>query len=222
MAERKALVLNSGIIEQLQSGDTLSGVSSERWTAVSFTRASDSTFTVTDNAANQAIFMAGRPIRYRATSGTWYYGIVVSYSSGTVTLDGVALTTSVDDEMQYGSPEMVRVLNFVLPGNCIVADPYSEVLYWSLPAAYCVRSVWKAGTAPSGANITGNIEINGSDLHASEISLSGTSEVDSGTDIQTSYYDIQFSESVCVTISQVGSSTPGGNPLYVALTFIIP
>ena len=61
--------------------------------AAGFTRTSTSTFTVTDNAKNQGFFKAGLPIRYRTTagSGSWSYGIIKSYSSGTVAIMGISL-----------------------------------------------------------------------------------------------------------------------------------
>jgi len=195
------------------------------WYAVSsFTRSDDDTFTVTDNSFNQAIFIVGRPIRYADTSGTWVYGIVTSYSTGTVDLDGQPMTTAYDTLMQYAEVSRVRQITFIMPGNAVVVDPFSFTYYWQLASANAVRSTWRAATAPTGANLTGNIEINGADLHASEISITAgsTAEFDSSTDIQSANFDIQFGETLTVTVSQVGSAIPGGNELIVSVIFIFP
>ena len=194
----------------------------ERWKAAgSFTRASDSTFTVTDNATNQAIFVAGRPIRYRATAGTWYYGMVVSYSSGTVTLSGIALTTSVDDEMQYGNMEMVRAFSFHEPGNAVVENPYAgRQMIWKGGSAYCVHSSMVCSTAPTGANLTYNVEVAGSSVHTSDIAVSTTSETTSGVTLASANYKIVYGNVWNLKITQVGSTIPGGNPVKWNAVFV--
>ena len=200
-----------------------SGGGLSRWTSVSaFTRVSDSSFTVTDNAENQAIFIKGRWIRYRATAGTWRYGVVVLYAAGTVTLSGHPITTSDDDGMEYGDLSVGGTLTFIIPGNAIVADPASFVFYWQKAGAFVIRSAWKVDTAPTGSTILGNVEVNGADIHTSEIIINSTSEVSSVVDIQTTNYDIQFGETLAVTISQVGSTVPGGNALTVSVAYVIP
>ena len=203
---------------------TRADIGISRWTAgPAMTRLSDSSFSVSDTSENQAAFCAARFIRYRSTGGTWRYGQVLSYSSGTVTLAGHPLTTSDDDEIQYGTPDVGRVVPLVFPGNCVVADPYMGLLFrWRFQRGYAIRSVWKADVAPSGATIAGNVEVNGADIHSSEINLNGTSEVDSGVNIAQANYDIQPGETYAVTISQVGSTEPGGNALSVDLIFVIP
>lgn len=199
--------------------------SPNRWipSPVAYTRTSDSTFTVTDNTINAALFVAGTPLRYRPAGGTWRYGIVKSYSSGTVTLCGVAFTTSESADLHLGVPELVRVVQWTIPGNVIVADPYGASVYWQTGAAYCVRTTWKADTAPVGSAITANLKIAGSAIHASNISITAgsTAEFDSAVNINESNYDVQFGETLAPLIAQIGSSTPGGNPLTVTATLIL-
>lgn len=66
-----------------------------------FTRVSDSSFTVTDNAANQEAFKVGRSIRYGENGTTWVYGVVESYTTGTVVLSGAPMTTSYDAYLEW-------------------------------------------------------------------------------------------------------------------------
>jgi len=202
--------------------DSLNALPS-RWSAVAaFTRVSNSTFTVTDNAENQTIFIKGRWLKYRETGGTWRYGMVILYAAGTVTLDGHPLTTLDDDEMEYGDLGVGGTITFVIPGNAVVADPASFVYYWQKAGAFIIRSTWKVDAAPTGSTILGNVEVNGADIHASEIIISSTTEVSSGVDIQVGNYDIQFGETLAVTFSQVGSTVPGGNATTVTVSYVIP
>jgi hypothetical protein len=197
--------------------DAIDLIGPARWqTWPGAARASDSTITSTTH------LVYGTPIRYRATAGTWRYGIVSSLSTHTHTISGHPCTTSDDDEFQFGQPCLVKQINLILPGNCIVADPYSAIFYWQMATAYCVRSTWFPTVAPTGATLLGNIEINGADLHAAEIIMSSAAEVGSAVDIVVGAYDINFSETFTVTISQIGSTIPGGNPLSVTLTWVFP
>ena len=129
------------------------------WSAdVSFTRASDTSFTVTDNATNQAIFRAGRPIRYSDDGSSWVYGIVISYSSGTVTLAGAPMTTSYDAHLQYASMEKVIPVNILIPGwyedmtnhGLVIADlGFTHI--WKQGKAYCVQICASTRVKDSGA-----------------------------------------------------------------------
>lgn len=198
----------------------------EPWTDVlSFTRASDSSFTVTDNSTNQAIFIPGRAIRYRATAGTYVYGIVVNYAAGTVTLDGAPLTTSYDDEMQYAEGEKVITLRDYYPSNLTTGDDQgSPALKWQEGTAYLVRVTGQLETAPTGANdvrFAVGVGAAANDVLNSPvyIELGGTSEVDSGININITNYSIAFGEQVYLNIDQIGSTIPGAG-LGVTYTFI--
>ncbi len=62
--------------------------SAATWNTSTVTWASTSTFTVTDNSTNQENFKVGRPLKYKVNSvGTYRYGRVISYASGTVTIE---------------------------------------------------------------------------------------------------------------------------------------
>lgn len=192
------------------------------WNPVeSFTRSDNDTFTVTDTPRNQSIFTPGRPIRFHNMTSIWRYAILTNYSSGTVNFDGVAMDATQDDEMHYGPFERVSVINIIMPGNASVADPYSQELYWQKSAARVVRVTLKADTAPAGSALTGNLEIEGSDVATSEISITAgsTAQFDSGVTIDPDS-TLAFGDKFAVTLSQVGSSTPGGNPLTTTVSII--
>lgn len=193
------------------------------WSPVeSFTRSDNDTFTVTDNTRNQAIFVPGRPIRYSNTTSIWSYGIVTAYASGTVDFDGVGMDASQDDQMHYGPFERVTVVNIIMPGNASVDDPYSQEIYWQKSEARIVRVTLKADTAPAGSALEGNLEIEGTDVASSEISITAgsTSEFDSGVTLSRSNSVLEFGEKYAITLSQVGSSTPGGNPLTATVSIL--
>lgn len=197
------------------------GSSVSRWVAWTGAARTDN-----DTITSTTHYEAGTPIRFRATAGTWRYAILTARSTDAHDFDGHPCTTSDDDEFQVGSfpGDQVKVINLVLPGNCSVADPFSARVYWQQQAAYLVRTTAIAGTASVGSALTLNTEVNDADAHSSEVSISAgsTSQTDSGVNITSANYDIQFGEAYHVSTSQCGSSTPGGNPLTVTLTFIVP
>jgi hypothetical protein len=197
------------------------------WTAEStFARSDDDTITITvDDCTN---YQAGTPIRYSADESTWYYGVTVACSdigaTINVDLDGVAFSTSYDDYLQYGDSSRMRAKNIVMPGNCTVADPFSLVLYHQENTAYLVRATGIAqDTAPAGSALEFNVEVEDTDAFSSEISISAgsSSQFDSGVTVNTSNYDVEFGETIHVSTSQCGSSTPG-QTLSVTLSFIYP
>lgn len=191
------------------------GAGSARWSEwASASRTSNSVISSVNHLA------IGTPVRYRAAEGTWRYGRVKSLATDAHTIAGYPCTTSDDEEFEFGTLEQVRGLTFVLPGNAVVADPASFVYYWQLAQAFIVESIWKVETAPTGAAILANIEVQGDDLHATEISISSTTEVSSAVDIQN--YEIGLGETITVTFSQVGSTIPGGNSTLVTIVIITP
>lgn len=124
------------------------------------TVASDTTFTVTDNAENQRVFAPGRPLRFGATGhSTWYYAIVTTYAAGTVTIRGASYTTARDDEMQYGDYSMAFFVQFVVRGtwstavsDTVLLSKEKTSVYWALPAAFCVGVSHKVVLDDTGAS----------------------------------------------------------------------
>jgi hypothetical protein len=131
------------------------------WKATTaFTRTGSGSGTVTDNAANQALFRPGRPLR--ALSGSTYtYHIVTGYSAGTVTVAGPALPSTID-ALAYG--DVTRVVAWPGPDSGgvsgafaqaasaqMLADYWLKSSRWLLGRAHCVRFSIKATSADSGA-----------------------------------------------------------------------
>ena len=215
MGLKVELVLSPDFLGVIQGEQGEPGAGAARWsTWTGAARTSNSVISSTTHLVN------GTPIRYRAAAGTWRYGRVKSLSTDAHTIVGWPCTTSDDEEFEYGTPEQVKVVTFIIPGNAIVADPVSLIYYWQAVAGFIVESLWKVTTAPTGANILGNIEVQGDDLHATEITVSSTTEVSSGVDIQN--YDLNPGETLTVTFSQIGSTIPGGNPSTVSVAIVTP
>jgi len=197
-----------------------------RWTFQEFTRASDSTFTVTDNAANQAIFRVGVPIRYADTVGNWRYGMVTDYAGGTVTLSGAEMTTDFDAYLQTGNPEMLRQANFYKPGEIEDGDNFMGLATWQMSEGYVVRATGQLETAADGDDALVAIGIGGAGTDlitgAGQLDLgTSTDQVATTTDIDTDNYNITFEEQIFVNVDQVGSTSPGEG-LLVTLQVITP
>lgn len=186
-----------------------------------FTRVSDATFTVTDNATNQGIFCQGRPLRYKGTS--YVYGIVTDYSSGTVTIAGAPMTTDYDDTIQYG--DMFRVQQIVLSvaGACLYAasttllSSYNHlVMLWGGGTAYVVRMSLYAQDDDSGANQPRvNVYVNGSavltDNSNAGLEVVEDTWVHSAATVNISNYDLQFGEGYELSTDAHGSNGDAGN-----------
>lgn len=115
------------------------------WTAVTpFTRVSDSSFTVTDNAANQEIFKIGRPIRYADSTGWYYYGVVKNYVTGTVTLAGLPMTSSFTSALEYADMTCYVKVRFFIPGS-YETENRLRLLQWLYDANY--EFEWDQGEA---------------------------------------------------------------------------
>ncbi len=197
----------------------------------SFTRSSDSQFSVTDNATNQAIYVTGRPIKYRATSGTWRYGIVTAYSSGTVTIAGAPMTTSDDDEIQYGLMSQTIQLDVNIqskfadaPNTALIASDANSALKWQLGKAYLVKISHIVKTDDSGASQP-NVNVT---IASSAVSTSNTnagravaeSWVDTVVDISIGNYDIYLGDAIEISTDAGGTNNDAEN-LTVSLVFIL-
>lgn len=81
------------------------------------TRVDAESFSVTDNATNQNIYQPGRALKYTSTVGGSGYGVVRSYSAGTVYLSGITLGSSGSiTSMEYGDRTRSVVMFIFLPG----------------------------------------------------------------------------------------------------------
>ena len=203
-----------------------------RDSAAGFTRASNSTFVITDNAVNQAIFRPGLPIAYRTTaeSGDFSYGIIKNYSSGTVTILGPALPDPLG-ELQVGRENMVEQVTINVQGTLSIGDDQLDAVMdtefrWGKLLAYCVAARAQVANAATDADlhVAIGIGVAANDLLNSPVYINlaqSTTAIDSEVNINTSNYDIAYDEKVFINIDQVGSTLPG-NHLTVRLTFVFP
>lgn len=125
------------------------------------------TFSVTDNAVNQAIYAAGRPIRYRTGVGAWDYGIVLQYDTGTVTVSGASLEVG-DNDCAYA--DMNRAIQMPILINGLFEDEsdltlllndLNQYFEWSQGKAYLVMFKSRVKTANTDIAPWVNMTING-------------------------------------------------------------
>ncbi len=185
-----------------------------------FTRLSTSTFSVTDNAENQAAFKAGTAIAYRTTagSGAFLYGIIKSYSSGTVTIMGVSLPDPLGELQTVPNNKVITAI-IQIAGELTVADDQIKVImktgfYWEQGEAYLVALRGWVETAAAGADLNIMLARNtvSTDILNSVLNLAqATTVVDSGITINSSNYRVSFNEKFFLNVDQIGSSTPGSD-----------
>jgi hypothetical protein len=150
-------------------GSNLTNVTSAAVTWQSFsgyTRASASTFTVTDNATNQGIFVPGRALHYTVDSGaTVYYGIVDTYVTGTITIRGPPLGSSTLDSLYYDVNNVKIVqMPILIPGYyedgtsfALLHSDLGQMLKWKQSTAYLVAIDAESRIIDSSSNGTINV-----------------------------------------------------------------
>lgn len=187
-----------------------------------FTRVSDSSFTVTDNADNQAIFVPGRPIRYKG-SGSYVYGIVTAYSTGTVTLAGAPMTTSYDDTIQYGDKFRAQQIALVVPGACLdvasntlMSTFNRTVLKWLGATSYVVSLAVYAQDGDTGDDQPRvNAYVDGqyvfTDNSSAGIEIVNDTWAQSAATADISYYQINYGDTYDLSTDGAGSNGDGGN-----------
>jgi hypothetical protein len=105
------------------------------------TTTSTTTFNVTDNTENQAIFKPGRPLKVGST-----YQLVTDYTTGTVTVAGGTLSDSTEYAISYGDFTRVQKVDINLSGafaadatTTAIKSQTGDPLYWDLgPGVLCV------------------------------------------------------------------------------------
>lgn len=218
----------------MNTGATAPEWSDRYWVYMNdITRATDSTFTVTDNATNQERFRVGRPIRYGDTPGTWRYGIVTAYSTGTVTLAGGAMTTSFDGYLQYGDMSRVVQLDLFVSGTYgdgtntdLMASDMNTYIKWRFGKAYCVTFSAVHKTVDSGTEPKINLRIAGADVSTADtnngiqLGASGTYVDNGATDISTTNYDITLKDSITINVTAAGGTGDAAD-LTLEATFIL-
>lgn len=202
-----------------------------------FTRTADATFTVADNATNQDIFRAGRPIRFRQNSGTaWMYAVIRDYTTGTVTLGGAALTAAIGAdagrEMQYG--DMARLHTEVLVFNgyfadgadaTLIANDLMAQLPWPKGKAYLVHfkarpKVDDSGAAQSRVNVTLNGAAACTANASAGLAVNDAAWVETATDVSTANYGITLGQAVEVAVDANGTNKDA-HDLTVIATWVL-
>lgn len=198
----------------------------------SFTRTDDDTIVVSDSTTVAEMFKVGRPIRYADTIGTWRYGIVTAYTSGTVDLAGAALTTDYDTYIEIGDMSKVVHVPFFISGtygngadtDLLYNDGDTKFL-WRLGKSYCVKFSAMHKTVDTGTEPKINIQINNARLSTDDsnngiqLSTAGTFVDNSSTGINTSNYDINNGEELEIECTVAGG-TGDASDLTVDIIFI--
>ena len=205
------------------------GGGSSRWTDEgTFTRTDDNTINIT--TADCTNFQTGTPIRFSADESTWFYAMVdtCSDAGATINIDifGHPIETDKDDYLNYGIPEALshKQLNGV--GNCDVSDVWFSPYFWTGQDAYLIMIYLYVNTQATGSALELNVELNGTNALDTEFSLAAsTSQADSGTTIDNTTYAnalIEQEEFIEISVSQCGSTIPGGNTAFLKLIFVTP
>lgn len=195
-------------------------------------RLSDSTLACADTAANQARFKVGIPMRYADTEGTWNYGIITSYSSGTVSIAGAPIDTAHDSIFYCGSPDIVEQLDFFIGG--IYGDVAQDLLLnkmntyftWGMSKAYLVRFHAVHKTVDDGTEAFINMKINTALVSTDntndgiQLSTTGTKVYNTAIGINTTNYIVTNGDSIEVACTVVGGGTTHAEDLTVSCIFI--
>jgi len=208
--------------------------SNNGWVAMNdITRASDSTFTVTDNTTNAAIFIVGRPIRYADTVGTWSIGYVTDYTTGTITLAGAPMTTSFDAYLQYGEMSKLIQMDVFVSGTYgdtvntdLLASDMNTYFKWQLGKAYCVAFSGIHKTVDTGAEPKINVQVNNAIISTTDtnkgiqLGASATWVDNAAVAVNVTNYDINRGEEVEINCTEVGG-TADASDLTVSLVFVL-
>lgn len=195
-----------------------------------YTRISTSSFSVTDNATNQSIFKPGVPLRYEDSGSDEYYGIIESYTTGTIVIKGIPLPDPLS-KLYVGPTEKVLSVIIQIAGDLAVGDDQLATVMktffrWTHAEAYLVRVLGKVETAAVGADlrIAIGVAAAGTDLFNSPVYLNlvqATTEVNSGVNIKSSNYKVSWSSKIFINVDQIGSTTPGSD-LTVVIQGVLP
>ena len=193
-----------------------------------FSRVDDSTFTVTDNIYNQTVFAKGRPIKYRDAGGTYVYGIVTAYTTGTVYIAGAPMTTSYDAEIAYADFSRVTTETFVIPGyfadaadTTLLANDLLMGYIWQKPPANLVLVSHKVKTNDSGAEQPAiNVALNGATYLSSNSTVAESFVKTDTTNVTIANYDIQYGETLEIQTNAAGTKDDASN-LTVICTFVL-
>lgn len=200
---------------EVQSASNSLYVTFSRWRpATDYSRLSDTSFVTTSEIS------IGYPVRYR-DSGDWKYGVVYSQQNSTSYIHGIALTTSNDNYLEIGLPEMVRSLTYHEPGQIEEVYDFGTSYFWTRGDAYVVQCSAKLGTAPSGAvpSVRFNVGIGANDHYLfttpNYLELPDTNIKVYNGFINIDTYCIQTGDRIYINVTQVGSVVNGSDLLCI-------
>lgn len=235
MAERKPLVIVSGRVQELPSGDTLPGGSSStasRWTEIAashYTATPASTSTLTFGTDDTAVLLVGLPVRYTISSVV-YYGQVTACTSTLLTVRGAPLGGDVT-KLEVGTPEMVTQIHVAIPGlwedatntGLIASDLYQSVA-WESAQAYCVAFEHIQLTADGGATQPNcNVRWGGNRISTANTNagpLVTASRASTVVDIDTTNYAVAKGE--LLEIECTKGTTGDGRDLNLDIVMVTP
>ncbi len=225
------IVVGSYLLEE-SSIDQFMNNARTAWDVISsFTYVSATSFTVVDNAFHQEALAVGRPIKYKVMGNSFRYGVVTGYSSGTVTVAGVNLTSN-DDIMYYGHMNNIVPVQFGVPGSfsdapntTLLATDTLTRYQWPIGDAYCVKLSVTVIQDDSGTNQPRvNMRLNGSIVSTSnsdnglEVSESW---VHTTNDINESNYMISNGESIEISTDANGTNNDASDLSIVGLFILV-
>ncbi len=183
-------------------------------------------FSVTDNAANQVIFVPGRPLKMVSGSTTTYH-IIEDYTTGAVTLSGGVLTASTEYAVSYGDfPRLVK-MDVHFPGafaeaatSTAIASLLKDPLYWDLgPGVLCaVKHIIQAeDSAATTTQPAINVSLGGTDA------LSADDETATTRQMTTCNAEVEYGDVVEIEVVQATGGTPGHDAegLSISLLFVL-
>ncbi|GAB6038220.1 hypothetical protein JCM15519_27790 [Fundidesulfovibrio butyratiphilus] len=186
-------------------------------------RTDDSTVSVADTADNQAVFVAGRPIRFRANSSTsWVYALVTAYNAGVVTIAGAPYTETIggDAAREMHSGDMARLVQetvafagrfAAVATTQAIQDMLLLRYVWTRGAAHCVGFRVRPLVDDSGAdqphvNVSCNGALVGTANAGAGLAVSDAAWTATTTDISAANAAIGFGQPLEVVIDAAGTN----------------
>lgn len=178
-----------------------------------FTAIPATTATLTMLVDHTASILVNMPLKYKIAS-TWYYGKVNAITAGLLTVDGAALSGTIQ-ELQYGGG-IIRQIVIIIPGNyedasntaLIVSDLHSSFI-WTLPKSYCVQYRKYSNTHDSHATHgQASVRINNVEVNTTTGGLTIAADATwyaTAVDISTAAYDINPGEALEITAVKGGN-----------------
>ena len=179
-----------------------------------FTYTSASSFTIANTAENETRFLPRTALRYRAPAGTWLYGVVDTYSAGTVTILGAALSSSYTEMSVDATGSKTTVFHMSAPGDFAASASTTILLTsgktyesWELRRSALVSFKVRLATAYGTTAPQINVAVS-SNVVASSAVPAIASDWTRCSSINTSYYMVNPGDNIILTTTQ-GTGTAG-------------